>query len=206
MKNAFIVGSSLLALAASAHAGLTVYDSESDWVSVTSGITSENLEGIAGFESYVYLGVGQSLDVGTVDFITSTSDSNTFVIGDMFYSPWANFSSQEAPDGTNGTTMDLPDSTSFALFLGTFDASDPVYVTFSNGDSTVISGFDVNSEFVGFTDSSAFDWVNVTQYNGEVIDVGPVAYGTSTASSSTPGPAALAPFALGLLARRRRRA
>jgi hypothetical protein len=205
MKNAVLLGSSLFALAASAHAGINVYGSESDWLDVTNNWTSVNLEGIAPYDGDVYLGSPGSITVGAVDFITSSSESNSWVTGNTYYSEWSSFSSSGAPDGTNGTTMDIPESTSFALYLGSFNPADPIFVTLSNGADTEISGYDLNSEFVGFTDTVPFDSVNLTQYNGTGVQVGPVSYGSIKVASSVPGPAGLVPFAVGLIALRRRR-
>jgi MYXO-CTERM domain-containing protein len=172
----------------------------------TGSWNSVDLEGIAPYDGDVYLGSPGSITVGGVDFITSSPESNSWVTGNTYYSEWSAFSSSGAPDGTNGTTMDIPESTSFGLYLGSFNPADPIYVTLSNGADTEISGYDLNSEFVGFTDTVPFDWVNFTQYNGTGLQVGPVSYGSIANVSTVPGPAGLVPFAVGLLALRRRRA
>jgi hypothetical protein len=199
MKLAYFFSASIaLGMTALANAGLTEYNSEPAWAAATGTYATVTFEGILSPYGFQYIGTPGSYSVGGLDFV-GLDNGNVFLIGDGFYAPQSLISSQ---GGTvNGFTIDFAaPETSAAINFETF-LGDNVYVQASNGDTAVLGspGYVSALTFAGFADTSPFTSLSFTT-DDEGLNIGPVMYGAST----VPAPAALLPFAGGLLMLRRR--
>jgi hypothetical protein len=205
----------VLATTRPADAGLVVYTDLASFEAATSGLSDVNFNGIVAPGQFA----GYAIPPGYTDPTTGTNFSflnangadinvtsatyySTAFGGPVLPADVLN-SSSVVPIGASESITLPANSTAFGIYFSTYDTS-PITVTLSNGDTYIDNsppGFG-NFVFLGFTDTTLFSSLTITDPTDSGVLLADVKFG-----SSIPEPSSLALLGLSslLLAGRRRR-
>ena len=205
----------VLATTRSADAGLVVYTDLASFEAATTGLSDVNFNGIvapgqfAGYAippGYTDAATGTNfsfLNANGADInVTSATYYSTTFGGPVLPADVLN-SSSVVPIGSSESITLPANSTAFGIYFSTYDTS-PITVTLSNGDTYIDNsppGFG-NFVFLGFTDTTSFSSLTITDPTSSGVLLADVKFG-----SSIPEPSSLALLGLSsvVLAGRRRR-
>ena len=204
MSKTIILACCLIGLRASAQLGVTY--SASDWNSVVNpaSVTSLNFEGIIGsaldpnaglgLDNYTYFSSPPGLTLGGVNFqYTDPNPGLLFVTGDGGYAPQAVLTPQDFNANASGyyedgmtTTFSSP-VTAFSTTVETFFGSPFIWDVGGNTyTQSSTSTTDAGLAFVGFTSSTPFTSVTVTDPNEFAMIFGNLDYGSATGTATAP--------------------
>jgi hypothetical protein len=195
------------AVSQTAHANPVVYNDALSYQAATTGLSNVNFNGIAPTNGFVDYGIPPGYtDAGTGTNFTflNANGSDINVTSATYYS--FNFggpvfpadvlnSSSTVPIGASESITLPATETAVSLYFSTYDGA-PITITLSNGDSYVDSaspGFG-NFAFLGFTDTTGFSSLTVTDPTDSGVLLADFTFGTAI-----PEPSALAVLGTALL-------